>query len=416
LWLTGRYIVRHCELRRFGHPHPHADDSPWGLLSPGHPSGHGGYRPHPGDHIDACVDPTDWVEIEPTDGFYPPGFEAWQRAELSLPSSADDIFLFSPGFHTGGVLHVVEDPDRDDIGVEVTVGSSKESDLFKKTNLCTLRRGKDGHGVGIFTHPFKRRPRDRDSLFFNITVSLPEGKDVTNIPHFETRLPKYTHVIRALEKHTFGFISLHSFDSPIFVEGLVGDKINIRSRNGPIFGTFNTSSVLEIKTTNSPVRVTVNAFNPDSHAATKVKLHTSNSFLSAHVALLSTSKSHSNGSFFVSVHTSNSPLLVNFTEHAPDAQLKLQAHTSNSPARVHLQPAFEGTFKLQTSIFPPFVSPVVDEEDPAGRGRKRVVNVKTVGHGSHVVYGDAEWVPQDEDAPTGRVEVSTSSSPLHLSL
>lgn len=67
-----------------------------------------------------------------------------------MPSSADDIFLFSPGFHTGGILHVVEAADRDDIGVEVTVGSRKDSDLFKRTNLCTLRRGKDGHGVGIF--------------------------------------------------------------------------------------------------------------------------------------------------------------------------------------------------------------------------------------------------------------------------
>jgi hypothetical protein len=81
-----------------------------------------------------------------------------------------------------------------------------------------------------------------------------------------------------------------------------------------------------------------------------------------------------------------------------------------------LQPAFEGTFKLRTSIFPAVVSPDVDEEDPAGRGRKRVVNVKTVGHGSRIVYGDAEWVPQDEEAPAGRVEISTSSSPLHLSL
>ncbi len=32
----------------------------------------------------------------------------------------------------------------------MTVGSGKDSDLFKRTNLCTLRRGKDGHGVGIF--------------------------------------------------------------------------------------------------------------------------------------------------------------------------------------------------------------------------------------------------------------------------
>jgi hypothetical protein len=30
LWLTARYIVRHCELRRFGSPHP--DDFPWVCL------------------------------------------------------------------------------------------------------------------------------------------------------------------------------------------------------------------------------------------------------------------------------------------------------------------------------------------------------------------------------------------------
>jgi hypothetical protein len=206
-------------------------------------------------------------------------------------------------------------------------------------------------------------------------------------------------------------------------------------------GTFNTSSSLEVKTSNSPIKVTVNAFNPDNRAPTKVKLHTSNRLVSLHqlvahvssylicllpshtysilhadLALLSAPESKSNGSFFVSAHTSNSPLLVNFTDHATDAQLKLQAHTSNSPARVRLQPAFEGTFKLRTSIFPALVFPDVDVEDPAGRGRKRVVNVKTLGHGSGVVYGDTAWVPQDEEAHAGRVEVSTSSSPLDLSL
>jgi len=55
-------------------------------------------------------------------------------------------------------------------------------------------------------------------LFFNITVSLPEGKDVTTIPHFETSLPKYGHFITALEKHAFGSFALLSYDSPIFVE------------------------------------------------------------------------------------------------------------------------------------------------------------------------------------------------------
>jgi len=86
-----------------------------------------------------------------------------------------------------------------------------------------------------------------------------------------------------------------------------------------------------------------------------------------------------------------------------------------------LQPAFEGTFKFRTSIFAPFVSPFVspdvDPADPAGRDRKRVVDVKTVGHGSGIVYGDAAWDPEDEEgAPAGKVDVSTSNAPLNIFL
>ncbi len=55
-------------------------------------------------------------------------------------------------------------------------------------------------------------------MFFNITVSLPTGKDVTTIPNFETSLPKFGQFIATLEKHAFGNIFLHSSDSPIFVE------------------------------------------------------------------------------------------------------------------------------------------------------------------------------------------------------
>lgn len=132
-------------------------------------------------------------------------------------------------------------------------------------------------------------------LFFNITVTLPEGEDITTIPHFETHLPKFRHVIKGLEKHAFGSISLRSSDSPIFVEvcprppfsaalshsnyvfqNLVADEISIRSRNSPIIGIFNTSSSIKLKTTNSPIKVKVNAFNKDNHPATKVRIHTSN--------------------------------------------------------------------------------------------------------------------------------------------
>jgi hypothetical protein len=133
--------------------------------------------------------------------------------------------------------------------------------------------------------------------------------------------------------------------------------------------------------------------------------------------LFSTQANQRSGVFAVRTHTSNSPLAVNVTEQPVDSVLKLEAHTTNSPAHVHLHPAFEGVFKLRTSILPAVVHYDEDVEDPAGLGRKRVVHVKNVGRFARVVHGDVEWVPQGQEvAPAGKVDVSTSHSPLRLLL
>ena len=64
---------------------------------------------------------------------------------------------------------------------------------------------------------------------------------------------------------------------------------------------------------------------------------------------------------------------------------QIRTHIFNSLTCVCLQSAFEGTFKLWTSIFPALISPDIDAVDPTGHGRRRIVNVK-------MVYGDATWV------------------------
>ncbi|KAH9962154.1 hypothetical protein BC827DRAFT_230343 [Russula dissimulans] len=312
-----------------------------------------------------------------------------------------------------GSLHVVEVPDRDDIGVEVIVGSGEDNHLFESTNVCTFRRQDNGHGVGILTAPHEPYHPDRGVLFFNITVLLPEGKDNTVVPRFETHLPAFNHVISKLPTHSFGSFSLHSLNNPIFVESLVSDKIALRSTSGPIWGSFNTTHSLDIRTQNAPVEVSVNAFNEGSGRPTKVRIRTSNK-----LALISSHEDHTGGSFLVHAQTSNSPLRLHFTDQAPDSQLRLEAHTINSPARVQLHPSFEGLFKVQTSMWLPAVV-TADENaaDPAGRGRTRRVDVKNVGRGARIVHGDAAWIPQDgEVAPAGRVEISTTHSPVHLFL
>ncbi|KAH9974104.1 hypothetical protein BGW80DRAFT_1170927 [Lactifluus volemus] len=232
-------------------------------------------------------------------------------------------------------------------------------------------------------------------MFIAITVSLPEGKQVTHVPRFETSLPYFRHTIHELPTHTFDSFFLHPFHRPVHVKDLVGDKIAIHTKNAPIEGTFNTSSSLDITTSNAPVAVKINAFSQNNCHPTKVKVQTKNSVLFSDLSLFSTFENQTGGAFCVKTHTSNSPLEINFKHQPPDSHLKLDAHTSNSPARVHLQPAFEGPFKLKTSIFPSIVAPDLDAKDPAGLGRKRVVNVKTIGHGAGVVQGDAAWVSED---------------------
>jgi hypothetical protein len=341
----------------------------------------------------------------------------WKRTELSLPSDADDIFLLSRGFHALGHLQIIEAADREDIGVEVVVGYHDVGDLFERSSVCTLSRGDNGHGIAIFTPRFDHGHHKRDRIFFNITLSLPEGEEVVTVPHFETRLPLFSQIVAGLPTHAFSSISLHSTNRPIFTESLVGDKISIRSKNGPIEGTFNTSSFLNIETSNAPVRVAVNAFNQNNSAPTNVKIRTRNGILSADLSLFSTFENTTSGAFTVVTSTSNSPLDVKFLEHAPDGLLKLDVHTSNSPAEVRLHPSFEGTLKLRTSLFAATVSPDLEVEDPAGRGRTRSVNVSTVGRHSRSVYGEVEWKPEDEALkPDGKVEVSTSNSPLYVRL
>jgi len=120
----------------------------------------------------------------------------------------------------------------------------------------------------------------------------------------------------------------------------------------------------------------------------------------------------------VHAHTSNSPLRLDFADQAPDSQLRLKAHTTNSPTRIRLHPSYEGLFELRTSMLPAVVTADENVADPADRGRTRRVDIKTVvGHGARIVHGDVAWIPQDEEvAPAGKVKISTSHSPLHLLL
>lgn len=89
------------------------------------------------------------------------------------------------------------------------------------------------------------------------------------------------------------------------------------------------------------------------------------------------------------------------------------ATTSNAPATVQLHPAYEGSFDLSTSSnYNSNVFYKDDTQDPAERGRKRVVEVKYVSRGKAAgVVGWGSGEPVD-----GTVVVRTSNAENVLSL
>jgi hypothetical protein len=128
-----------------------------------------------------------------------------------------------------------------------------------------------------------------------------------------------------------------------------------------------------------------------------------------------TSFSDVGGAFNITATTSNGPLAVDFPASPADSKLTLGAKTSNSPVSVSLNPAYEGTFKLQTSSW--FKAEAnIDKEvvDPSGKDRKRNVVIENAGRES--LSGRVNWDGDEEREVEGVVDVFTSYSHVKLNL
>lgn len=119
------------------------------------------------------------------------------------------------------------------------------------------------------------------------------------------------------------------------------------------------------------------------------------------------------GKFEVAARTSNSPLKIEYPVSPVDSTLRFNARTSNSPAAVGLHSAYEGTFTITSSLMGPALERH-DVEDPAGRGRMRIIDQNTVRRG--FMDGKVYWVPAGNVKPEGWVKLRTSNSPAVLRL
>lgn len=94
-----------------------------------------------------------------------------------------------------------------------------------------------------------------------------------------------------------------------------------------------------------------------------------------------------------------------------DSILHYKGDTSNSPATVTLHSAYEGSFKLESSV----MSPIIDRgnaEDPSGKGRRRTIDIHRTGRS--IASGEIYWGSAKKE--TGNVVIRTSNSPAKIRL
>ncbi|OBZ69749.1 hypothetical protein A0H81_10118 [Grifola frondosa] len=312
---------------------------------------------------------------------------------LNLPLSADVLYLFSRGALSQGEVIILQGPPNANpnmIKVEVNVEYAT-IEAMQSATVCVLERSPGEKGIGLLT-PAHWLPHNE--LKFLVTVEIPPSRDGSplRIPAFETNLPSFAHIISDLkDKVVFDSLSLSSSDKPIVSERVDVHRANIKTSNNPIVGTFRASRSLSLITSNAQISANVSLYSDNdenNNNSSQLIMKTSNGPITSSINLISTTMDESGGDFEVTAQTHNSYLTIDFPKTPLNSFLKLDAETSNSPATVHLNPAYEGGFKLETSNTAPTVHRDVKIADPSGRDRSRVFAMSQV---KRVVKGEVTW-------------------------
>ncbi|KAJ7779077.1 hypothetical protein B0H16DRAFT_1501021 [Mycena metata] len=380
--------------------------------------------------VDHCAEYSDPVETE--GGDYPL-YSA--DASLELPASADTLFLISRSHHhggrvfsTGNVNYLQSDEVTNTVKVDITAYFWREEHL-QASKACLLKRDDDQTGVGIFTKWEGKRRRENERLRLDVTVTFPRTEDnsALAINNFSSDLEIFTQTVADLSNIDFKTLSLKAALSairaeslvarnatirtslgPIMIQSLIGETASIVTNLGAIEGTFNSSKSLTLSTSNGPINVEVNLFNNDEDDAAKLKLLTSNGRIEGRINLESTKKSGS--AFNITARTSHGPIDLDVVAAPLESNITLGATTSLGSLSAKLPTTFEGEFHASTSLSSLQVKVDENAEDPAGKGRKRHVDHRTVGKASS--HGYVSW--SEEGKTRGSVVVRSSLGPVSL--
>ncbi|KAF7362383.1 Ankyrin repeat family protein [Mycena venus] len=360
----------------------------------------------PDSHLGRCIRNVTWINttrLTSEDDFL---FSS--DASLEFQDSSALLFLLSQGALSGGHLEVL--PSSESVPRALITARYHSLHVRDRANVCSMeRKNANGAGIGIFTPAAFDGQTPEDRLDFTITLFLPTGSG-SSLPvyNLETHLPSFSHAIDSLRDILeFDQLVLRSQNKPIIAKTLFARNATIHTSNGFISGSFEASSSLSLVTSNAPIDATVKLHNQNVFTTTQLLLQTRNAQLQSDVSLTTSAASGQGGKFAVKAETSDGPLIMTFPTSPTHSILNFDAQTSNSPANVWLNHAFEGEFTLASSMV------LVDQRPFLDPLKLRTVFYSDFKNG--MVTGNVRWkMPVFKSKVPGFVRVATTNNILKL--
>jgi len=380
----------------------------------------GCYAPPINPGNEDCINRANWTTT-PLEGSS--GFMMESQTSFKFPVSLPLVSIVNRGTLAHGIFEITDDAPigGDEMRVDVTVfHNTAVKGIF---DVCSIYRGADGMGVGIFTPYENRFELHRQKTHVQVKLRLPKSKDgqLRSFNGVETDLCKFTHRVPDLE-HSFSFEKLRlgskQGNSPVYVKSVYGKDISVRTTNSPIVGSFNATRRVSLSTTNAHIKADI-ALDNDGVEQSSIQLRAPDGpSINSSITLTSSTENKKGGSFRVGAETTKGDININFPSAPINHNLVLSAQTHFAPAHVTLHETFEGRFVLRSAYGgKSFVDWDEQAEDPTGKGRVRNV---TLDMDKGWYRGHTEWV-DDQDRPDephgqGNVLVTTKMADAALDI
>ncbi|KAJ7273114.1 hypothetical protein C8J57DRAFT_1506662 [Mycena rebaudengoi] len=331
---------------------------------------------------------------------------------IDLLQGADLLFFLSRGPVAGNFI-MDRKTNYSDPGVprhiKVEVATEDQENL-KQTKVCRVANdARNERGVLIWVNPKHPHEAQRALVNVNITVAVPlnirSHKDLT------TDLSMFAHNIIGSfadwwSPTFFRDLRFKSSNAPIVWDGFNARSAFIQTSNAEVQGELDPENKVHIQTSNAAVRCSV--WKARSGSESEIKIITSHGSVEALLLTDETLKA--------SIHTSHAPVTL-IASTGANCSLHLNVSTSDAPVSVLLDPGYQGTFDLRTTLARAEVEFDPDAKDPYELGRQRTLQRTIAGaHTKGYTYWSRKGEPWEEGKSRGTINVRSSRSNVTMYL